>query len=413
MSNTLTWISNDPGNAHCRFRYIAANPAESHAIELTATATPLVKKSEISTAKIFGLPAPMPRCELRTVNLSLGQWDVDTTGRETEISLPSQALNCYTYRGKHLQIEPRLSVLANKQVMATLPLTRDKVKPKAPPLSSDLKLLEHPDSRNLFTNLKYIDDAQFKQVVFMLLGYLALWPAMIMGFVFLRNSFTPETATRIMFLPFIGLIWWVPKMLSKHIHTAMKSFVALTPQPLPTLTADSQVRISELFTGTNYRPLDTLTLRLVAVQTERYCIGIEKPSRTYTSSSSSSAAPLPASYHHESLREQFPGSMLVGEFEGKYRITYLELAYQKPVKACLLYEKTATHIPAHTELHKLFEDPIPMRDFFDSFPPPCDINPHWGVDIRWHLQLIHPVLVDQELVLEKLQFKRHDFRQDA
>ena len=73
------------------------------------------------------------------------------------------------------------------------------------------------------------------------------------------------------------------------------------------------------------------------------------------------------------------------------------VSFTKPFRGVLIYEQYLPYIPAHTEMADYLEGELDFEEMFEVLFPPLLTSSTHGIDMRWEVQLIHPLFVDQEL----------------
>ena len=67
-------------------------------------------------------------------------------------------------------------------------------------------------------------------------------------------------------------------------------------------------------------------------------------------------------------------------------------------RGVLIYEQYLPLIPAHTPVENYLEGELDFEEMFEVLYPPLMTGANHGIDLRWEIQLVHPLFVDQELV---------------
>lgn len=73
-------------------------------------------------------------------------------------------------------------------------------------------------------------------------------------------------------------------------------------------------------------------------------------------------------------------------------------SFKTPVKCVPIYKKQLDHIPKETEIADYLYDHICFDDVYEQLAPNCMITSTHGLKLHWEIQLLHPELVDQEIV---------------
>jgi len=73
-------------------------------------------------------------------------------------------------------------------------------------------------------------------------------------------------------------------------------------------------------------------------------------------------------------------------------------SFSTPVKCVEIYKKNLDHIPRQREIADYLNDDICFDEVYSNLAPECMVAESHGLKLHWEVQLIHPELVDQEVV---------------
>lgn len=152
---------------------------------------------------------------------------------------------------------------------------------------------------------------------------------------------------------FLGVLVWLA------IRNQLRKYMTFRLAPgLPELTRTTVLPLGRLVRGRPRVPLQGATLRVVAYNRE----------------------------HGQYVR----GS-------GTDRRT---VSFKSPVRAVVLYEASVPDVPAGALLSSRLDGEVAFRELFAALYPPCKPSSNHGVDVCWEVQLLHPLYVDHEILVE-------------
>ncbi|HEX9710154.1 MAG TPA: hypothetical protein VGB42_09345 [Candidatus Thermoplasmatota archaeon] len=74
------------------------------------------------------------------------------------------------------------------------------------------------------------------------------------------------------------------------------------------------------------------------------------------------------------------------------------VSFQTPVRAVKLFEQVLQDVPAGAPIERYLEGDVPFLPMFAALYPPLRVSASHGIDVKWEVQLLHPLFVDQEIV---------------
>jgi len=155
------------------------------------------------------------------------------------------------------------------------------------------------------------------------------------------------------------------------IKYQLKSYMTFSfKNPPSVIKHNSRIAMQELIQGKSKIALDKVTLRVVACNMEN---------GQYTSR---------------------------GDNGGTHRRT---IPFNKSFRGIVLYEKLLNNIPPGMQISLFINGTCDFSKVYSHLYPPQMINRSHGIDIYWEVQLIHPTLVDQELIGKSNLFELKDF----
>lgn len=124
---------------------------------------------------------------------------------------------------------------------------------------------------------------------------------------------------------------------------------------------NSRMRVSDLFTGQARTPLTGVQVRVVA------------------------------------------GSLECGEYVQRSGTDTSYIAFRRPVRAMILYEKTTVGVPTNVDVQQYFADDIDFAPMFSALYPPIMYSNRHGLELEVKVQIIVPDLADFELTVPSKQ----------
>lgn len=86
-----------------------------------------------------------------------------------------------------------------------------------------------------------------------------------------------------------------------------------------------------------------------------------------------------------------------GQYEEGSGTKKRTVSFAHPFRGVLIYEQYLPFIPAHTPVESYLEGELDFEEMFEVLYPPLMTSTTHGIDLRWEVQLVHPLFVDQEL----------------
>jgi hypothetical protein len=86
-----------------------------------------------------------------------------------------------------------------------------------------------------------------------------------------------------------------------------------------------------------------------------------------------------------------------GQYEEGSGTKKRTVSFTTPFRGVLIYEQYLPYIPAHTPVENYLEGDLDFDEMFEVLYPPLLTSSTHGIGLRWEIQLIHPLFVDQEL----------------
>ena len=287
-------------------------------------------------------------------NLYAHNFTVDRT--EYQLKIPTDSFDCFTYKGTHASIVLR----ANLKVDDAWILKDSEVSRTA-----QLKLVDARTGGggDASAEIDPFDKVQFsknfnalsadRKLAFVLLslfciiagvwGSIAIWK--------LRDSEDPGGAiVGIIVLIVVVCVLWVWFM-----NKQFKSYMKVALQPMPAITRNTRLQISQLISGKSEVDLKNMTLRVVACNMEK-------------------------------------GQYVRGS--GSNRRT---VSFKEPVRPIILYSEKVSRIPRGQELGGHFPGEVDFGPMFKTLYPPLKISETHGLAINWEVQLLNDEFRNHEL----------------
>lgn len=86
-----------------------------------------------------------------------------------------------------------------------------------------------------------------------------------------------------------------------------------------------------------------------------------------------------------------------GQYEEGSGTKKRTVSFTIPFRGVVIYEQYLPYVPADTPVETYLEGELDFEEMFEVLFPPLTTSSTHGIDLRWEIQLIHPVFVDQEL----------------
>ena len=279
---------------------------------------------------------------------------VDRT--EYDLKIPTDSFDCFTYNGTYVSIRLRANlkvddawILKDSKVSRTAKLKL--VDERTGGVGDASSVINPFDKFQLSKNFNALSSDRKRDFVLLALfsviagvwGSIAIWK--------LRDSNDPGGAIlgiTILFIVACVLLGW-------FMNKQLKSYMKVALQPMPTITRNTRLKISQLISGKSEIDLKNMTLRVVACNMEK-------------------------------------GQWVRGS--GKNRGTE---DFEEPVRPIILYSEKVSLIPSGQELGGYFPGVVDFGPIFKTLYPPLDISKTHGLAVYWEVQLLHDEFMDHEL----------------
>lgn len=292
---------------------------------------------------------------------------VDRT--EYDLKIPTDSFDCFTYNGTHISIRLRANlkvddawILKDSKVSRTaqLKLVDDRTGGEG----DASKVIDPFDKFQFSKNFNALSSD--RKLAFVLLslfcviagvwGSIAIWK--------LRDSEDPGGAIAgiIVLIVVVCVLWgW-------FMNKQFKSYMKVALQPMPPITRNTRLKISQLISGKSEVDLKNMTLRVVACNMEK----------------------------GQYWRRGDKGSKNTVSFE-------------KPVRPIILYSEKVSRIPAGQQIGAHFPGEVDFGPMFKTLYPPLDISKTHGLAVYWEVQLLNDEFRNHELKGPSDRIKVTDF----
>jgi len=295
---------------------------------------------------------------------------VDQIGNK-QISIPLNKIEAYTYNGKEISMKTEVhldkansffTMFSGAKRYTQLGLV------SAPPYSSSATItLDPPDSFDLIKNIQVLSTENQLHFIFVsAIAAITIVANTLLGW---HDQMSPEHLTYfyshydgdgdrqspffnslIVNSALVGFFWlWMKSILRKYMSFRLVD-------KLNNIQPKKWYRLSNLLKGESRINLEHCELRIVACNIEhgQYETGSGKNRRTHT--------------------------------------------IKTPIKCVSLYKEKLDHIPKQQEISNYLKDSVNFDEVYADLAPPCMVSKTHGVKLHWEVQLLHPELVDQEVV---------------
>lgn len=284
----------------------------------------------------------------------------------THITLPCDEVPLYNYQGKYLNIELKIELVKDEQVILSIPFETWQdlaLKMEPPQKGVYLDLLENDDQFDTHSFKALLSPQQKKLLLLFDTGLFFFLP--LFSFFALPNIlsvvYSEHPTALIIFIIFI-LILLASIARQSLVENMALAYCKLESIPIEDeLSVNSQLLLSDLFKGISRVELENVTVKLYAYNKEQ------------------------------------TGFMTINS---EYNRRHFQ--NQSYIKNSLIYSKKIDRIPANTPIEDLFNDPISFKPLFKQLYPPLYINEDSYLSINLKLQLKHPSYKDIHLDFEKL-----------
>lgn len=287
----------------------------------------------------------------------------------TEVPVPESALRCYSYEGSRIRMRVRAKVViddgiffdSKAEAQQELPL------PDRPAVRTNAEeMLDPKDAFDFVTNFQAIAPHRRGFVaVLLILGAIVLG---INTWVGIHDQLSPDGLTYFYshvdsdgdaqspFFNSLALSGGAGAFLWMLIRAQLKLYMRFKLRRNRSLRRDTVVPASALVHGVARCDLENATVRVVAANREK------------------------------------------GQFKRGSGTDERTVSFSTPVRAVLLYERHLRHVPAGSPIESHLDGDVRFEPMFAALYPPLLVGSDHGIDVVWEVQLLHPELVDQELV---------------
>ena len=290
-------------------------------------------------------------------NLYTDKFVVDRT--EYELEIPTDSFECFTYKGTHASIVLRANlkvddawILKDSQVSRTTQFKL--VDARSGSRGGDATEVIDPfDTVQFGKNFDALSSVRkmgfILMSLFFVLGLLGgswlIWGNLSQG-----EDGVVAAVVLIIILLVATVCLWVWQKNSFFI-----SYINVSLRPIPDITRNTCLPISQLVSGKSKIDLKNMTLRVVACNME--------------------------------MGQYIRGS-------GSNRRT---VSFNEPVRPIILYSERVSHIPARQEIGNHFPGEVNFGPMFKALYPPLEISESHGLAVYWEVQLLHDEFIDHEL----------------
>ena len=300
---------------------------------------------------------------------SLHKQTLVLTQTSFELPLPASVRSAYCYESPALRVAIKLHLKIDDGILFDTKLVTEIARPlpRPPAPSVDAaKLIEPADKFDFSANLKAIPP--HNRLIVLALSALAVVLIGVNSLLGVHDQFTANTAVywydhsgsdgdseSPMLKSLIGsgglglAVWFaIRRQFRRYMQIQLRPGVKFPRRGQRLLARD-------LIHGSARVPLEKATLRVVAVNDEK------------------------------------------GQYKDGSGTKERTVSFTTPVRGVLIYEQFLPYLPARTPVETYLEGELDFALVFDQlYPPVKPCNSH-GIDLRWEVQLLHPLFVDQEL----------------
>ena len=293
-------------------------------------------------------------------NLYAHNFTVDRT--EYQLKIPTDSFDCFTYKGTHASIVLRANlkvddawILKDSEVSRTAQLKLVDARTGG---GGDASAAIDPFDKVQFSkNFNALSSDRKRDfvltslfcVIALIGGFIAIWKTLMSGDTMSGDTIGIGIACVIILTTVVYLYWaWFK-------NKQFKSYMKVALQPMPAITRNTRLQISQLISGKSEVDLKNMTLRVVACNMEK-------------------------------------GQYVRGS--GSNRRT---VSFEEPVRPIILYSEKVSRIPSGQELGGCFPGEVDFGPIFKTLYPPLEISETHGLAVYWEVQLLHDEFIDHEL----------------
>tara|TARA_B100000686_G_scaffold352346_2_gene454032 strand:- start:57 stop:1052 length:996 start_codon:yes stop_codon:yes gene_type:complete len=290
-------------------------------------------------------------------NLYTDKFVVDRT--EYELEIPTDSFECFTYKGTHASIVLRANlkvddawILRDSQVSRTTQFKL--VDARSGSLGGDATEVIDPfDTVQFGKNFDALSSGKKMSFILMSLfcGLGLLGGSWLIWDIFSQEEDGVVVSVFLIIILLVATVclWGWQK------NSFFRSYINVSLRPIPDITRNTCLPISQLVSGKSKIDLKNMTLRVVACNME--------------------------------MGQYIRGS-------GSNRRT---VSFEEPVRPIILYSERVSHIPARQEIGNHFPGEVDFGPMFKALYPPLEISKTHGLAVYWEVQLLHDEFIDHEL----------------
>ncbi|MBI98296.1 MAG: hypothetical protein CMO78_07175 [Verrucomicrobiales bacterium] len=290
-------------------------------------------------------------------NLYTDKFVVDRT--EYELEIPTDSFECFTYKGTHASIVLRANlkvddawILRDSQVSRTTQFKL--VDARSGSLGGDATEVIDPfDTVQFGKNFDALLSGKKMSFILMSLfcGLGLLGGSWLIWDIFSQEEDGVVVSVFLIIILLVATVclWGWQK------NSFFRSYINVSLRPIPDITRNTCLPISQLVSGKSKIDLKNMTLRVVACNME--------------------------------MGQYIRGS-------GSNRRT---VSFEEPVRPIILYSERVSHIPARQEIGNHFPGEVDFGPMFKALYPPLEISKTHGLAVYWEVQLLHDEFIDHEL----------------
>lgn len=294
-----------------------------------------------------------------------------SSARSETLRIPLKDINAYTYSGHDISMSTEVQLSKTTSMLSFFSKQKQPVKLgffSAPAKTvSAAVMIEPPDTFNLFKNIKVLSgsDKLYFLSVCILAVFIVSANSLIgwhdqnsaVGSTYFYSHYNSDGEKQLPLfnamafnVALIGMFgYWLKKILRRYMSFRLVG-------KLGEVTLGKRYSLGRMLRGRSRIDLEGCELRVVACNVE--------------------------------LGQYVTGS-------GKKRRTH---SFQTPVKCISIYKKKLDRIPKEEQIRRYLKDDICFDEVYQHLAPNCTVSKTHGVKLHWEVQLLHPELVDQEVV---------------